>query len=97
MISTVTEWDFIDGMRKHVSWEIESIRALFEWLENLEDDTGENIEFDPIQLRCSWMEHDNLKAFNEDFGGEFQTIDELAEHTQVIEVAENNKILVHEF
>ena len=43
------------------------------------------------------MEHDSLQAFNEDFGGEFQTIDELEEHTQVIEVAENNKILVHEF
>ena len=97
MISTVTEWEFIDGMRKAVDWDIETMRALFEWLESLEDDTGENIEFDPIQLRCSWMEHDNLKAFNEDFGGEFQTIDELAEHTQVIEVAENNKILVQEF
>ena len=86
IVKTVSEWDFIDGMRKHVSWEIESIRALFEWLENLEDDTGENIEFDPIQLRCSWTEHDNLKAFNEDFGGEFQTIDELEEHDNSLSI-----------
>ena len=43
MISTVTEWEFIDGMRKAVGWDRETITALFEWLEGLEDDTGENI------------------------------------------------------
>ena len=97
MINTVTEWEFLDEMRKAVDWDRETITALFEWLESLEDDTGETIEFDPVGLRCSWMEHDNLKAFNEDFGGEFQTIDELRDHTQVIEVTGNNKILVQEF
>ena len=106
MISTLNDWDFIDGMRKHVSWEVESIRALFEWLENLEDDTGDQIEFDPIAFRCSWTEHDSLKAFNEDTTSAFETVEGLSELTQVIEVnipqfheVEQNvtKLLVHEF
>ena len=106
MINTVTEWEFLDEMRKHVSWEVESIRALFEWLESLEDDTGETIEFDPIAFRCSWTEHDSLKAFNEDTTSAFETVEELEEHTQVIEVnipqfheVEQNvtKLLVQEF
>ena len=97
MISTVTEWEFIDGMRKAVDWDIETMRALFEWLESLEDDTGENIEFDPIALRCSWTEHDSVKAFNEDTTSAFETVEDLSEHTQVIEVTGNNKILVQEF
>ena len=97
MISTLNEWDFIDGMRKHVSWDIGTIRAMFEWLENLEDGMGEQIEFDPIGLRCSWTEHDSVTAFNEDTTSAFESVEDLSEHTNVIEVTENNKILVQEF
>ena len=70
---------------------------MFEWLESLEDDTGENIEFDPVGLRCSWTEHDSVKAFNEDTTSAFESVEDLSEHTQVIEVTGNNKILVQEF
>jgi len=86
MINTLNDWDFIDGMRKHVNWETETIRALFEWLEELEEGTGEQIEFDPIALRCDFTEYDNLETINREYGKEFKTIDELSEHTTVIDV-----------
>ena len=106
MINTLNDWEFIEGMRRHVNWETETIRALFELLENLEDDTGEQIEFDPIAFRCEYTEYDNLETINREYGKEFKTVDELEEHTQVIEVnipqfheVEQNvtKLLVHEF
>ena len=40
MKSTLNENEFIDGMEKHVSWETETLRALFEWLEEFEDGTS---------------------------------------------------------
>ena len=60
MINIINDWEFIEGMRRHVNWEPETIRALFEWLEELEDGTGEKIEFDPIALRCE-IYHNSTK------------------------------------
>ena len=37
--------------------------ALFEMLESYEDDTGEEIEFDPIALCCEYSEYENLGEF----------------------------------
>ena len=106
MKSTLNEGEFIDGMRKHVSWETETLRALFEWLEEFEDGTGEEMEFDPVGLRCDFSEYDSLKEINEEYNQEFKTIDELRDHTAVIEVnipqyyeSEQNvsKILIQDF
>jgi len=35
--------------------------ALVEYLEELEDSTGEEMEFDPVAIRCDFAEHDSLQ------------------------------------
>ncbi len=41
--------------------------ALVEYLEELEESTGEEMEFDHVAIRCDWSEYDSLLAFAEDY------------------------------
>ena len=63
MIDTITEYQFTDWFMKHRpdNFSYEGTKALFDYLEDLEDSIGEKIEFDPIALCCEYNEYDNLK------------------------------------
>jgi len=41
---------------------IEATEALVNWLEDLEDDTGEEMELDPIALRCQFSLYTHSEA-----------------------------------
>jgi len=43
--------------------------ALVEYLEELEDSTGEEIEFDPVAIRCDFSEHNSLQEWAADYFG----------------------------
>jgi hypothetical protein len=50
---------FRDGFEKagrKDQFSYEALSALFDYLEALSDDIGENIEFDPIGICCEWCE-----------------------------------------
>ncbi len=42
--------------------------ALIEHLENLEDETGEEMEFDVVAIRCEFSEYDSPQEAAEDYG-----------------------------
>lgn len=81
-------------------------KALAEWLEDREDECGENWKLDPIAMRCSWSHYSIEEAavnWGIDTSGEEDTdfvklivLDYLAEHTEVIHV-EDDIYLVQEF
>lgn len=39
-----------------------------EYLEQLEEDTGEEMEFDAVAIRCDWSEHASLEEWAEGYG-----------------------------
>ena len=43
------------------------LRELFDFLEEYEEGTGEEIEFDPIALCCDYTEYDNLDEFKSNY------------------------------
>lgn len=45
-------------------------KALFEYLEEYEQDTGEEIELDVIALCCDYSEHESLDAWADDYGAD---------------------------
>lgn len=64
------------------------LEALFEYLEQQEQDTGEQIEFDPIALCCEWAEYSSADEAGREFftyesmtygkdGEELETVDEV--------------------
>jgi hypothetical protein len=61
MFQRVTFFDFIDAFRRTGrgnQFSDDALRALFEYLEDLEEDTGEPIELDVIGLCCDYQEAD---------------------------------------
>ena len=71
------------------------LSALFEYLEEYEDDSGFKIEFDPIGICCEFTEYADFKEIQEAHSIEFEDIEELEEYTTVIEHDEG--IIIREF
>jgi hypothetical protein len=71
----------------------DGLKALFGYLEEYEEDTGEDVELDVIALCCEYAEYDSLKEFQADYGDEYDDIDEIENHTQVIPVSSESFII----
>ena len=60
MKQTINSYDFMDAFRTHGrqgQFSNDGLRALFEYLEQIEEDTGEEMELDVITLCCDFSEH----------------------------------------
>jgi len=90
---------------KNAGWTYAGARALAEYLEELEADTGDEIELDVVALRCDFSEYASLEAWAEDyFGGKGEALDglgldgatdDLSEHDDKIrEHIQNNGQLI---
>ena len=69
--------------------------ALFDHLENYEDETGEQIEFDVIGLCCDFTEYANWAEFDNDYGSlvDSENFEQLQEYTTVIRFGESSFII----
>ena len=95
MIDTVTRHTFIDTFRKlrPNNFSYDGLNALFDFYEELEDGTGEQIEFDPIAICCEWSEYDSFEEIKENYEG-IKTEEDLHAHTQVIPLDNGGYILL---
>tara|TARA_R100000781_G_scaffold73638_1_gene45955 strand:- start:179 stop:478 length:300 start_codon:yes stop_codon:yes gene_type:complete len=71
----------------------EGLQALFEWLEDIESDMGEDIELDVIGLCCEYTEYDNLQIFQDENGKEYECIEDIENETIVIPIDEESFIV----
>ena len=96
MIRTINQYDFIDAFRKmgrEESFSYNGLVALYEYLEMLEDDLGQEIELDVIALCCEYTEYDNLEEFQTDYGEDYQTIGDIESDTSVIMIDDDSFII----
>ena len=71
----------------------DGLKALFEYLEEYEDSTGEEVELDVIALCCDYMEYDSLKEYNDDYGTKYSEIDAIQNDTTLIKIDDNSFII----
>ena len=84
MKETISEYTFVDALTP-TNFSYEGARALFQYIEDMEESTGEQIEFDPIAIRCEFTEYKNLKEVNEDYSDlDIEIIEDLDQYTTVI-------------
>jgi len=53
---------------QHAGWSLAGARALVEYLEQVEEETGERIEIDPVALRCDFSEYSSALEAAADHG-----------------------------
>ncbi len=52
---------------KYANWTRSGAFALVEYLEQIEEDCGTSIEFDPVALRCEFSEYESFNEFAKEF------------------------------
>jgi hypothetical protein len=97
MKKTINLNDFIqefEDCNRSNQFSREGLRALFEHLEDLEQDCDMEIELDVIALCCEFQEFENLEEFHKEFDADdFPDIDTIRESTQVIEIDDESFII----
>ena len=89
---TVTRDDFIRAFTdydREENFPKEGRIAVFNYLENLSEDTGEDMEMDFIALRCSYTEYENFEQLK-DVYDMIVVMEKLEDNTIVITVNDNN-------
>ena len=72
----------------------EGLRALFNYLEEYEDDCGTEIELDVIALCCEYVEYEDLDEFHGDYDSEeYPDLETLRDYTQVINIDDDSFII----
>lgn len=67
--------------------------ALWEYFEEYEDSTGEEIELDVIAICCDYSEYKDLKEFQADYSKEYETREDIEEQTVLIPIDDNSFII----
>lgn len=71
MKQTMTTSQIADALRAddNAAWSYAGARALAEYLEQYEADTGAEMEFDRVGIRCDFSEYEGLRQWAEDYFG----------------------------
>ena len=105
------EYEFANWVKNSDSYSnnftFEGAQALQQYIEQLSDDMGENIDFDPIAWCCEYSEYENYDDFQQSNGytladgiehkgyDNINSLDELKDTTQVIEF--DGGIIIQDF
>ena len=75
---------FVD-MNRQDNFSYQGLLALFDYLENYEEDCDTEIELDVIALCCEYTEYENFEEYDKDYSdSNIMGIEDLQEHTIVI-------------
>jgi hypothetical protein len=96
MKQSINEHKFRDAfykMGRGEQFSYAGLSALYDYLEQYEDDTGQEIELDVIALCCDFTEYDSLAEFREDYGEDYETIEDIQYDTSVIMIDDDSFII----
>jgi hypothetical protein len=100
MIETVTRTRFINWFRQSEErknqFSFEAQASLYDYFEELELDTGEQIEFDPIAICCEWIEYGTLEEYNKEYEP-VKNLEKIRELTTVIEIPNTKGFLIQAY
>jgi len=69
MKTTLSTSDIARALKsdENAAWSWNGARALAEYFEQLEEETGEEMELDTVAIRCDFSEYDSLEAWASDY------------------------------
>ena len=85
--------DAFTGKGRLTQFSYRAMKAIFDYLEGLEDDTGEAIELDVVAICCEFSEYENLEAFRLDYPGEYASLEDVEYYTTVIPINDESFVI----
>ena len=98
MKTTIQLYDFIhcDALKNAFSYD--GRVALFDYLEDYEQECGTEIDFDPVALRCDFTEYANIEAFWQDYNSvQYQGMSDIEDNTSVIYIPDSEAFIIQQF
>ena len=84
---------FLDSERKnHFSYD--GLNELYEFFTEVEESMETELEYDVIAICCDYAEYDNLKEFQNDYGKEYKSIEDIQNETVVIPIDNDSFIIL---
>ena len=79
MFQHISEYDFIRAFEqvRPDNFSRAGLSALYEYLEQLEEDIGNPIKLDVIAICCEYSEYESLEEFQEDYGDDYESIEDI--------------------
>ena len=96
MKTTVSLSDFRDAFASHdrKNFSYKGLEALYNWIEELDEDCGTETELDVIALCCEFTEYTDLAEFHQNYNKEdYETLDDVNDATMVIMIDETSFII----
>ena len=104
MKQTINEYQFKDAFQKcrPDNFSCEGLIALYDYLEQYEEDTGQEVELDVIAICCEFTEYEDLKEFQGIYyddikGDKYKTLEEIEEETIVIPIEGTEGFIIQDF
>ena len=104
MKQTINEYQFKDAFQncRPNNFSYEGLTALYDYLEQYEEDTGQEMELDVIGLCCDFTEYDSLKEFQKEYNepyekNNYKTIEEIEDETIVIRIEGKEGFIIQDF
>lgn len=96
MKQTITETDFIRAFHdcsRGTQFSHAGLVALYDYLTELEEDCGIDIELDVIALCCEFTEFEDWADFTAQYGDKYRDMEHLRDYTMVIPVCDDGFII----
>ena len=87
IVQTITYYGFTEAfnrMGRGDQFSYPGLLALYDWLEEYSQDTGEPYELDVIALCCDFAEYDSLEDLQKDYD-DIDSLETLRDRTEVLE------------
>ena len=100
MKQSITRADFVgwfwgsDTYKRNFSYE--GLNSLFDYLEELEEDMGKEMEFDPVAICCEYSEYENLEEIKNNYDC-IENYEDLENNTSVIEIENTDRLIIQDF
>ena len=102
MIRTITKTEFVYSFRNwdtyKYNFSYEGLQSLFNYFEELEEDTDTQIEFDVVGICVDFSEYENLEEIQKEYNHYIiNNIDDVRNCTQVIEIPNTTRLIIQDF
>lgn len=90
-------WDWLqssDGYKHNFTYD--GAKALFEYLEDYSEETGEVMEYDPVAWCVEFTQYDNLQEVKGNYN-DIESEDDLLDATSVIGVPNSESYVIQDF
>ena len=98
MKQTINEYQFRRAFEtsRPNNFSYEGLTALFDYLEQYEEETETELELDVIGLCCEFSEYKDLKEFQSEYD-DYETIEEIEEMTPIIKIEGTEGFIIQQF